>query len=53
MHFVQNGEKRNYIQIGTVMTDADHRKQGLARKLMEHVIETYEGKCDGIYLFAN
>lgn len=53
MHFVQNGEKRNYIQLGTVMTATDHRKQGLARKLMEHIIEAYEGKCDGIYLFAN
>lgn len=53
MHFLQNGEKRNYIQLGTVMTAADHRKQGLARKLMEYVIEMYEGKCDGIYLFGN
>lgn len=53
MHFVQNEEKRNYIQLGTVMTAADHRKQGLARKLMEHILEEYEGKCDGIYLFAN
>ncbi|MGN0351894.1 MAG: GNAT family N-acetyltransferase [Roseburia sp.] len=53
MHFVQNGEKRNYIQLGTVMTAVDHREQGFAKKLMEHVMETYEGKCDGIYLFGD
>lgn len=53
MHFVQNGEKRYYIQIGTVMTAAEHRRQGLAGKLMKYVLETYEGKCDGIYLFGN
>lgn len=53
MHFVQNGEKRTYIQIGTVMTASEYRKQGLARALMERVIETYEGKCDGIYLFGD
>lgn len=53
MHFMQNGEKKNYIQIGTVMTAPEYRKQGLAAKLMKHVLETHEGKCDGIYLFAN
>lgn len=53
MYFVQNGERRYYIQLGTVMTASDHRNQGLARKLMEQVLEEYDGKCDGIYLFAN
>lgn len=53
MHLIQNGIEKEYIQIGTVMTDEVYRKQGLARKLMEHVIREYEGKCDGIYLFAD
>ncbi|MGN0167057.1 MAG: GNAT family N-acetyltransferase [Acetatifactor sp.] len=53
MHFVQNGEKRYYIQLGTVMTAKAYRKQGLARKLMEYVLDTYDGTCDGIYLFGN
>ena len=53
MQFMQNGEIRNYIQIGTVMTDVDYRKQGLAAQLMKHVIETYENNCDGIYLFGD
>ena len=53
MKFMQNGVEMNYIQIGTVMTDPDHRKQGLAAQLMKHVIDTYENECDGIYLFGN
>lgn len=53
MHFIQNGIKRFYIQIGTVMTAKEHRNQGLARKLMQNVIEEYKDKCDGIYLFGN
>lgn len=53
MHFMQNGVKRYYIQIGTVMTAKECRNQGLARELMKHVMEEYEGKCDGIYLFGN
>ena len=53
MTFLQNGVERNYIQIGTVMTDETYRKQGLARKLMDHVVKQYEDECDGFYLFAN
>ena len=53
MKFIQNGTIRNYIQIGTVMTDPDYRGQGLAAKLMNHVIDEYEHDCDGIYLFGN
>ena len=53
MKFMQNGVERYYIQIGTVMTDPDYRKQGLAAKLMKRVIEDYEKDCDGIYLFGD
>ena len=53
MRFMQNGAEKHYIQIGTVMTSESHRHQGLARKLVEHIIETYENQCDGIYLFSN
>ena len=41
------------IQLGTIMTDNDHRGKGYARFLMEEVIKDYGGKVDGIYLFAN
>lgn len=53
MQFMQKDTIRNYIQIGTVMTDPDYRKQGYAARLMQHVIETYENKCDGFYLFGD
>lgn len=53
MKFMQNGVKKYYIQIGTVMTDENYRKQGLAAKLIQRVLEEYEQECDGIYLFGN
>ena len=53
MQFLQNGVRRNYIQIGTVMADASFRRRGLARTLMEYVLAQYESQCDGVYLFAN
>lgn len=53
MEFLQNGVRRSYIQLGTVMTDVAYRHSGLARQLMERILREYEGKCDGIYLFGN
>lgn len=53
MTFLQNGVDRNYIQIGTVMTDEAYRRHGLAKKLMDHVVKQYKDGCDGFYLFAN
>lgn len=51
--FLVQGEKRTYVQIGTVMTDLEHRNQGLSSILLEKVLEEWRGKCDLIYLFAN
>lgn len=51
--FFAMGEKRTYIQIGTVMTEKEYRNKGLSRFLMEKVLEEWRGKCDLIYLFAN
>lgn len=53
MDFNTYGEKRRYIQIGTVMTDDDYRGKGLSRFLMKKVLKDWNGKCDFIYLFAN
>lgn len=53
MQFDVGGVIKNYIQIGTVMTDQKYRGQGLNRKIMESVLQEYEGKTDGIYLFGN
>lgn len=52
MNMTVAGEKKNLIQLGTVMTDPEYRMQGLGRKLMEHVLDVYH-EVDGIYLFAN
>lgn len=50
---VSNEEEYNAIQVGTVMTHPDYRHQGLAAKLMNHIIHKYEQHYDFIYLFAN
>ena len=47
------GKPRSYIQLGTVMTHPDYRGKGLARRLMEAVMEDWLPKSDGMYLFAN
>ena len=53
IEFLVMGEKRTYIQIGTVMTEKEYRNKGLNRFLMEKVLEEWRGVCDLIYLFAN
>jgi len=53
MQFDMGGVIKNYIQIGTVMTDEAYRGQGMNRKIMESILQEYAGKVDGIYLFGN
>ncbi len=53
MPFLYEGEKRLYIQLGTVMTEPGYRKRGLSRYLMQRVLDDWKEECDGIYLFAN
>lgn len=53
IQFDMGGVKKNYIQLGTVMTDEEYRGQGLNREIMERVLQEYRGKADGIYLFGN
>lgn len=53
MRFTWQGRIRQYIQLGTVMTDPEYREQGLARRLMETVLEQWRDQCDALYLFAN
>ncbi|SEQ00296.1 Acetyltransferase (GNAT) domain-containing protein [Lachnospiraceae bacterium RM5] len=47
------GKVVKLIQLGTIMTDSDYKGKGYARALMEEVLKDYEGKVDGIYLYAN
>lgn len=53
MQFDIGGSIKNYIQLGTVMTDQTYRGQGTNKKIMESVIQEYADKVDGIYLFGN
>lgn len=53
MHMKLRGEKRFYIQLGTVMTRQEYRNLGLSRWLMERILEEWKDQCDGMYLFAN
>ncbi|MBC2122900.1 GNAT family N-acetyltransferase [Listeria marthii] len=53
MSLIYQGEDYTALQIGTVMTHPDYRGQGLAKKLLEHVIAKYEAQYDFLYLFAN
>ncbi|MEG0848160.1 MAG: GNAT family N-acetyltransferase [Niameybacter sp.] len=53
IHTLVGGEPKLYIQIGTVMTDAHYRGRWLSRRLIQALIEEWQDKCDGIYLYAN
>lgn len=53
MRFQTGSGEKEYIQLGTVMTDPEYRMQGLGRALMECVLERYAAGADGVYLFAN
>ena len=53
MQFDIEGTIKNFIQLGTVMTDKSYRGQGLNKKIMKSIIQEYADKVDGIYLFGN
>ena len=53
MRFLQNGQERHYIQLGTVMTDKAFRRRGLASQLMRAAMDDMRGACDGFYLFGD
>ena len=53
MRLKTRGNEKKLIQIGTVMTDRDYRGKGLAKELMDYVINKYEDDYRAFYLFAN
>lgn len=53
MQFDMDGVIKNFIQLGTVMTDKGYRGLGFNKKIMESIIQEYADKVDGIYLFGN
>jgi GNAT superfamily N-acetyltransferase len=52
IQFSGEGKQWKAVQVGTVMTHPDCRNQGLARQLMERILEDFK-EADFIYLFAN
>lgn len=53
MELLWNGQIHRYIQLGTVMTDEEYRRQGLSRFLMNEIMKDWKENCDGMFLFAN
>lgn len=53
MELVIHGERCQAIQIGTVMTDPLHRRQGLARNLLKRVFEDFDHEYDLYFLAAD
>ncbi|MCM2677459.1 GNAT family N-acetyltransferase [Alkalicoccobacillus plakortidis] len=53
MNIVIDNVSHNAIQIGTVMTDARYSNKGLAKILMNKIIDSQKDDCDFFYLFAN
>lgn len=51
--FMVLGERKRFVQLGTVMTDEQYRSQGLSRVLLEQVLKEWQHNCDMIYLYAN
>lgn len=50
---ILEGQRRNALQIGTVMTHPAYQRKGLSKALMQVVLDAYETDHDLIYLFAN
>ncbi|UOE96243.1 GNAT family N-acetyltransferase [Alkalihalobacillus sp. LMS39] len=48
-----NSKIHNVIQIGTVMTQPEFQNHGLAKTLMNYVLDKYHSEYDGFLLFAN
>lgn len=47
--FYVYGKERVYLQLDTVMTDANYRNKGLIRKILQEIEYDYAEKCDGYF----
>lgn len=53
MNFLRHGERKFFVQLGTVMTDEKYRNRGFIKQIMEEIEQDYHQKADGFFLFAN
>lgn len=51
--FLIKGKKKKALQIGTVMTHKAYRNKGMAKEIINFILEKFENEYDVIYLFAN
>lgn len=51
--FTLKGQERHWIQLGCVIVEEVYRKAGLARFLIDYIMDQYEKISDGIFLFGN
>lgn len=52
-HFNFNGVGKKYVQLSTIATAPNCRKQGLSQWLMEKVLLDWKDHCDAVYLYAS
>lgn len=48
-----DGKPHTFLGLYTVMVHPDYRRKGLARHIMEHILEEWNGRCDQMFLYAN
>ncbi len=48
-----DGVPKKAIQFGTVMTDPAYRNKGLARRLLQHAMDTLRAECELFYLMGD
>lgn len=53
MNFFWNGERKFFIQLGTVMTNESYRNRGFIKQIMDEIERDYQQKTEGFFLFAN
>ena len=53
MELIIDGRKQKAIQIGTVMTSPDYRRQGLAYQLLQKIFEDYDSAYELYFLAAD
>lgn len=51
--YMLQGQKKNIIQLGSVVTCPKYRGEGVSRYLIEYVIEAYREQAEAIMLFGN
>lgn len=52
MHYRLNGLDRKYLQLSSIITDAEYRHKGMSRFIMNEILKRWNTECDAIYTYA-